>query len=44
MLQTLSQLPPVHLGYLIAVVVAFSAFAVTLASVHVLSNLPDRHR
>ncbi|HRD45476.1 MAG TPA: hypothetical protein PLF78_03225 [Caulobacter sp.] len=42
MLQTLSQLPPVHFAYLIAVVSAFSLFGVSLGVVHIWSNLPDR--
>jgi len=42
MLQTLSELPPVHIAYLIAVVTAFSLFGVSLGVVHIRSNLPDR--
>jgi len=42
--QMLSQLPPIHLGYLMAVTGAFLAFAVSLGVTHIASNLPDRRR
>lgn len=44
MLQTLSQLPPVHIGYLALVLTGFTVFALALGVTHVVSNLPDRRR
>ncbi len=42
MLQNLSELPPAHVAYLIAVIAAFSAFGLSLGVTHIVSNLPDR--